>query len=276
MILYDSSKGNFIVGTKLMLSNSVGKHVIEYRIYDKAGNEAIIPTFIILDMQAPEFLLEGVENGGITDTDVSIESLDHSATMSANGTKIGNPHTFTDNGYYQIEIKDRAGNSIKLEFVINKAAFVKIDNEDVNFISQNNAIGGKLIVEADATYPLNSGYIVAKVSSLGELEYLKGVAFTDDEYHKLISGEDVEFSIIQGQTSILVAFVVSENDLNKFIIDDSQEEIDTDIAMELDYKFIAVIAAVFISFVFFVAVISKSRKQAKEREYARSRNNSLF
>ena len=247
------------------LSDQEVEYTFEYYVYDKAGNRTrLVSTVgITLDLTPPSYKLEGAENKGITDADVTLTVIEPDKVL-LNNQEVENEKTFTEDGYYRLLVKDLVGNITVVEFTINKKNFIKIGNENVTFYSQNNTSNGKFIVEAKANYPANSGYIYAKVLANGTLEYVDGALFTDEEYNLLQSGEDLEFyTPIVGNQSI-VAFVVTAEEFAKFNPVTETKGMD-DIIL---YGIAAVAIALFMGTSFIIMVKGKSKKYQEEAEMA--------
>ena len=186
-ITYRLNNGGFVTTTD---QSVVFEKEGQYWVYatDMAGNVSGIKSFII-DTTPPAYTLEGVLNGGITNGDVYLTS-EAGVTVSVNNQYIPTVYTFTENGYYKVTIRDIAANDVFLQFVINKNPTVTISNNSVTFISQNNAIG-EFVAKANKNYPKGAGFIYAKPLIDGTFEYISGTLFSDEEYSKLINGEDL-------------------------------------------------------------------------------------
>ena len=234
----------------------------QYSVYatDMAGNVAKTITFII-DKTPPEYALVGVENKGITAGDVSLVT-ENDVVVSVNGEYISTNHRFVDNGYYKVTIRDKAGNDVFLQFVINKKSNVTISGENVTFMSQNNAIN-KFIAPADTAYPRGTGFIFAKPKLDGTFEYISGTLFSDDEYSKLISGESLSYDVPGvGDENMVVAFIVTLDQLNKF----TTQTVEGDDDSALIYTFAAIGIAALGGATFYFFVIAKRKKEEQEEE----------
>ena len=234
----------------------------QYSVYatDMAGNVADTITFVI-DKTAPEYALVGVENGGITNTAVNLVT-ENDVVVSVNGEYIATNHTFTENGYYKVTIRDKAGNDVFIQFVINSNSTVTISNQNVTFISQNNAIG-QFVAKGDPTYPRGTGFIYAKPLVNGKFEYISGTLFSDEEYAKLLSGESISYDVPSvGEEEMVVAFIVPLSELNKFTTQTVEGDNDSTLVYTLGAVGIAAIGG--ISFYFFVIV--KRKKEVDEEE----------
>ena len=87
---------------------------------DAAGNSTIY-TFEI-DKTAPIGELTGVENGGVTNSNVSFSWTEKTATASLNGEPITSNTVITAEGTYTLMLTDEAGNTTTYTFVIDKTA----------------------------------------------------------------------------------------------------------------------------------------------------------
>lgn len=261
LISYRLNNGGYVTTTEQRLKLEVeGKYWV-YAV-DMAGNIGQTISFVV-DTTPPIFTLTGVENGGITNTDVTLNT-ENDVIVSVNNKDIPTNYTFTENGYYQIVIRDLAGNDVFLQFVINKNPVVKIGNENVTYISQNNAII-KFLAKADANYPKSSGFIYAKPLLEGGFAYVSGTLFSDDEYSKLIGGEDVEFAVpAVGEKEMVVAFIVTLDELNKF----TTQTVEGDDDSAIVYAIVALAVAGLLggSFYFFVVVKRKKSEEEEEEE----------
>ena len=257
-ITYRVNNGGFITTTEQSL---VFETEGQFWVYatDMAGNTSNLLSFV-LDMTPPAYSLEGVLNGGITDTDVVLVT-ENDVIVSVNNIYIPTNYTFTENGYYKVTIRDIAGNDVFIQFVINKNPVVTIGNETVTFISQNNAIGE--FVAKSSNYPKSSGFIYAKPLVNGTFEYISGTLFSDEEYTKLINGEDIIFSIPEvADDEMVVAFVVTLEELNKF----TTQTVEGDDDSAIVYALIAVALAGGIGGFFYFFVIVKRKKEEEEEE----------
>ena len=127
---------------------------------------------------------------------------------------IENNHTFENDGYYQVTIRDLAGNVVNIQFVINKGNTVMVDEKNIGILGQYNAIN-KLLVSG--SYPRNSGYMIAKPLLDGTFEYVSGKLFSEAEYQTLLSGETLEYKVSPtDDTYMFVAFIAPSDELNKF------------------------------------------------------------
>lgn len=234
----------------------------QYWVYvtDMAGNVSGVKSFVI-DKTPPSYSLEGVLNKGITNTDVHLVS-EEGVTVSVNNQYIPTTYTFTENGYYKVTIRDIAGNDVFLQFVINKNPTVTINNTSVTFISQNNAID-EFVAIASKSYPKGSGFIYAKPLLDGTFQYIKGTLFSDEEYSKLISGEDLTFDVPSvSEDEMVVSFVVTLDELNKF----TTQTVEGDDDSAIMYAIIAIAVAGLIGSMFYFFIIIKRKKDEEEEE----------
>ena len=95
---------------------------------DAAGNEAVY-TFTI-DKTAPTGTLDGIENGGATNGNVSFSWTEEGASATLNGEPYESGTVVSDEGDYTIVLTDNAGNTSTYTFKINITAPVisGIDN----------------------------------------------------------------------------------------------------------------------------------------------------
>ena len=232
----------------------------QYSVYatDMAGNVSETITFVI-DKTPPEYALVGVDNKGITSRDVSLVT-ENDVVVSVNGEYIATNYTFTNNGYYKVTIRDKAGNDVFLQFVINKKSTVTIGKENVTFLSQHNAID-KFVAPGSSSYPRGTGFIFAKPMLDGTFEYISGTLFSDEEYSKLISGESISYNVpAVDEEEMVVAFIVTLDELNKF----TTQTVEGDDGSALVYSFAAIGIAALGGAMFYFFVVVKRRKEEEE------------
>ena len=233
-----------------------------YRIYavDMAGNTSSITMFVI-DRTAPNYNLTGVLNKGVTDTSVRLVTEENALIVVNASYNIPTLYNFEEDGYYQIVIRDLAGNTVNLQFVINKTKNILVNNKTITFITQHNAI--KTIMITGTTYPRNSGILLAMPKLEGGFEYVSGKLFSESEYQLLMSGGTLEIGVSEtDDTYMFVGFVVASEELNKFgsqTVEGDQEEED---GLGYSAAIIVVIAALVGGFLFFI----KRRRKVEEEE----------
>lgn len=235
----------------------------KYKLYavDMADNVSEEISFVI-DRTMPVFDLNGVINKGITNTDVSL-SVELETTIVVNSTyNIPNNYVFTEEGYYQVAIRDLAGNTVNLQFVINKDYSVIINKTIITIITQHDAID-KFTINGTG-YPRNSGYLIAIPNVDGTFTYVNSKLFSEIEYQKLMNGETLEYSVgSSDDTFMYVAFVANSDELNKFgqtIVDDKEEKDNT-----ITYVGALVFVIGIITF-FFILFLKRRKKQQDEIE----------
>jgi beta-lactamase regulating signal transducer with metallopeptidase domain len=89
--------------------------------------------------------------------------------------------------------------------------------------------------------------------------------FSDEEYNKLISGEDVSFAVPEvAENEMIVAFIVTLEELNKF----TTQTVEGDEDSAITYAILALVIAGLIggSFYFFVVVKRKKSEEEEEEE----------
>jgi len=234
----------------------------EYWVYatDMAGNTGKTIQFII-DKTPPEYALIGVENGGITNTNVTLIT-ENDVVVSVNGEYISTTSTFTNNGYYKVTLRDKAGNDVFVQFVINNKKSVTISNRLVSFISQNNAIN-EFIAQPDPSYPRGAGFIYAKPLLDGTFEYISGTLFSDEEYSQLTSGTPIKYAVPSvGEEEMVVAFIVTLDELNKF----TTQTVEGDDGSTITYAMVALIIAALGGGTFYFFVVVKRKKEEEEVE----------
>ena len=95
----------------------------------------------------------------------------------------------------------------------------------------------------------------------GTFQYFKGVMFSDEEYSKLTNGEDVIFEVPSvGSDEMLVAFVVTLDELNKF----TTQTVEGDDDSALRYALVAVGLAGLIGGFFYFFIVVKRKKDEEE------------
>ena len=122
-----------------------GTHTIV--LTDRAGNSSTY-TFTI-DKTAPEGTLNGVENGGYTNSNVTFTWTENNLTATLNGApyyldaiiSIANNLTST----FELILTDRAGNSSTYTFTIDKTAPVGVLYDSLNQSYDNNCIVNKTL-----------------------------------------------------------------------------------------------------------------------------------
>lgn len=232
-----------------------------YRIYavDMADNISDVILFVV-DRTPPVYTLTGVLNKGITDTDVNLVVEEGTSVVVNSHYNIPTIYTFTADGYYQVTLRDLAGNMVNLQFVINKTNSITVNDKIINIMSQHNAIN-KISIQGN--YPRNSGYLLAIPLIEGGFKYVSGKLFSETEYQKLISGETIEFNVSStDDTYMFAAFVVSADELNKFETQTVDDEDDGDSTGLYIGMIIFIIAIIVFFFVFFV----KRRKREEDED----------
>lgn len=233
-----------------------------YRIYavDMADNVSTVVMFVI-DRTPPQYTLTGVLNKGITDTDVQL-IVEEGADVVVNSTyNIPTLYTFTNDGYYQVSIRDLANNTVVLQFVINKGKTITVNDKIIRIFSQHNAIDKVSI--SGTTYPRNSGLLIVSPLIEGGFKYISGKLFSEADYQKLLRGETIEFGVgPTDDTFMYAAFVVDEDELNKFgtqIVDGENEGGGNWLYI---FLFIFILCLLLFLFIFFL----KRRKEEEEEE----------
>ena len=233
-----------------------------YRIYavDMAGNTSSVILFHI-DKTPPTYSLSGVINKGITNTDVILTAEEGTSVIVNAHYNIPTLYTFRDDGYYQVAIRDLAGNTVNLQFVINKTLRVTVNDKIISILSQHNAID-KVSING-TRYPRNSGYMIVKPLLEGGFEYVSGKLFSEAEYQKLLAGETLEFGVSStDDTYMFVGFVVTADELNKFETQTVDEEDDDNFL-----TYLGIAAFIFgLFFFFFIFFIKKRKKEEEEDE----------
>ena len=234
-----------------------------YRIYavDMADNVSAITMFVI-DRTAPNYNLTGVVNKGITNTDVHLIT-EENATVAVNASQnIPTLYTFTQDGYYQVVIRDLAGNTTVLQFVINKTNTIIVNEKLITIISQHNAIDKISITGKN--YDRNSGILLVMPQIEGGFKYVSGKLFSESEYQTLISGGTLELPVSgTDDTYMFAAFVVPAEELNKFGSQTVDGDEDEDSIFGYMSAAIFVIALIAFMFIFF---LKRRRKQEEEEE----------
>lgn len=105
----------------------------EYEVGVVVGGETYFFT-VIVDSTAPEFVINGVEDGGKTNGDVSVSVTEEGATMELfrDGVLLGvyTGSAITGNGSYTVKATDLALNENEVSFTIDKEARYTIDIND--------------------------------------------------------------------------------------------------------------------------------------------------
>lgn len=100
------------------LDTADGNKTVYLKVLDGAGNEEVYTDTIELDTTKP--LISGVSNGQSYSTDVTITFTEGTATL--NGQPFVSGTTVTDEGSYVLIVTDEAGNSMTVNFTIDKSA----------------------------------------------------------------------------------------------------------------------------------------------------------
>lgn len=232
-----------------------------YRIYavDMAENRSSVYLFVI-DRTAPVYSLSGVVNKGITNTDVHLTVEENASVVVNSSYNAPSNYTVTSNGYYQIVLRDLAGNTVNLQFVINKSKTISVNNRIVGIISQHNAID-RISISGDH-YPRNSGYMLVIPRLEGGFTYVSGKIFSEAEYQKLMNGETVEFGVSPtDDTYMYAAFVVSSEELNKFETQTVDDEDEDGTAL-----YVGILIFIIALFLFFLVLFLKRRKKQEDEE----------
>ncbi len=239
-----------------------------YHIYavDRAENVSKETTFVI-DRTSPIYSLTGVLNKGITDTNVGLVTEENAIVAVNSQYNIPTLYNFTQEGYYQVVIRDLAGNAERVQFVINKSKNIIVSEKLVSILSQHNAID-KISI-AGSHYPRNSGVLIAKPLLEGGYEYVSGKLFSESEYQALQSGRTVELKVSStDDTYMLVAFVVEADELNKFgsqtVEGDDPENDDGEFVYSA--MFFVALALVIFLFIFFLKRRKKQEEEDEEEE----------
>lgn len=239
-----------------------------YHIYavDRAENVSDETVFVI-DRTPPAYSLTGVLNKGITDTNVGLVTEENAIVAVNAQYNIPTLYNFTQEGYYQVIIRDLAGNAERIQFVINKSKNIIVSEKLISILSQHNAINKVSI--AGSHYPRNSGILIAKPLLTGGYEYVSGKLFSESEYQALLSGRTVELKVSgTDDTHMFVAFVVNADELNKF----GSQTVDGDNPENDDGEFIYIamfliaIALVIFLFIFFLKRRKKQEEDDEEEE----------
>jgi hypothetical protein len=236
-----------------------------YRIYavDMADNVSEVVLFVI-DRTAPNYSLTGTINKGITNTDVNLIT-EENATVAVNASyNIPTLYTFIDDGYYQVVIRDLAGNTANIQFVINKGKQILVNDKIITIISQHNAIDKVSI--SGKNYSRSNGILIAMPLIDGGFKYVSSKLFSESEYQTLMSGGVVEIKVgASDDTYMFAGFVVSSDELNKFgsqtVEGDSSDDDDSKIGYIA--LVLLVLALVLFLFIFF---LKRRRKQEEEDE----------
>jgi len=234
-----------------------------YRIYavDMADNVSGVTMFVV-DRTPPNYSLTGAINKGVTNTDVRLITEENAIVAVNNSYNIPTLYNFIEDGYYNVTIRDLAGNTVALQFVINKAKQVMVDGKLISIISQHNAID-KVSITGNG-YARNNGVMIVMPLVDGGFKYVSGKLFSETEYQTLLSGGTIEIKVAgSDDTYMFVGFVVTSEELNKF--GSQTVEGDDDDEGVLAYG-IAAIVVIGIMLLFFVFFLKRRKKQEEEEE----------
>ncbi len=259
---YRYETGNWItVEEQTMLFTKEGV----YRVYavDMAGNISSTITFEI-DKTPPVYTLVGVDNKGITETDVNLIVEDGARVVVHSLYSVSTNHVFSSDGYYNVVIKDLAGNTVILQFTINKPKQVVVNNKIITILTQHNAINN--IEISGKNYPRDSGYMLVKPLVEGGFSYAGGKLFSEAEYQALISGNKINFGVSPtDDTYMFAAFVVDADELNKFGIQTVEGDGEDDDSKGM-YIFFILLVIMLIAGIFLFFLLRRKREEDEEEE----------
>ena len=180
-----------------------GHYVITIENFDGIKNTY---SFTI-DTEDPTVSLNGVENGGTVNTDVSLDHAER-AEFYKNGELVGEYASgtpITDDGDYRIVICDFAGNVTEVSFSIDKTAPVAtlggVDN------------GGTTKGKVTLTEPDEEVNVKVYFND-EEIEYVKGDKFTSAGAYKILVSDiygnatEYNFEILKSANGAVIALIV--------------------------------------------------------------------
>lgn len=180
-----------------------GHYVITIENFDGMKNTY---SFTI-DTEDPTVSLNGVENGGTVNTDVSLDHAD-SAKLYKNGELVGeyaSGTAITDEGEYRIVVSDLAGNAAKVSFSIDKTAPIAT----LGGVDNGGITKGKVtLTEPDEEVNVKVYF------NDEEIEYVKGDKFTSAGAYKILVSDiygnatEYNFEILESANGAVIALIV--------------------------------------------------------------------
>lgn len=168
--------------------------------------------YIAIDKTAPAGTLNGVENKGTTNGDITFEWDDEDVYKAIRYNKfntivgaVTNGEQFTKDGYYKIVLSDKAGNEAKYEFNIDKA--VNYSTDIVNKQITTSAVTFAFSEELKTLKVTNNGAEIKEASSYKDLGNY--TLYAEDLYGNSINYEftiinnisrAMDLALYQGQT----------------------------------------------------------------------------
>ena len=180
-----------------------GHYVITIENFDGMKN---MYSFTI-DTEEPTVSLNGVENGGTVNTDVSLDHADR-AEIYKNGELMGEYASgipITDEGEYRIVVSDLAGNATEVSFSIDKTAPVAT----LGGVDNGGTTKGKVtLIEPDEEVNVKVYF------NDEEIEYVKGDKFTSAGAYKILVSDiygnatEYNFEILKSANGAVIALIV--------------------------------------------------------------------
>ena len=160
-----------------------------------------------IDREEPTVSLNGVENGGTVNTDVSLDHADR-AEFYKNGELMGEYASgtpITDDGDYRIVISDLAGNAAEVSFSIDKTAPIAT----LGGVDNGGITKGKVtLTEPDEEVNVKVYF------NDEEIEYVKGDKFTSAGAYKILVSDiygnatEYNFEILESANGAVIALIV--------------------------------------------------------------------
>ena len=133
------------------------ENIYNFSATDSVGNSTIIR--IRIDKTLSEGTLNGVSNGGYTNSNVTFTWTEADAAARLNGAPYTSGTSIAEEGYHTIILYDKAGNNKTYSFTIDKTAPVGVLYDSSNKSYDNNCIINKTLnftwTESSATATLN-------------------------------------------------------------------------------------------------------------------------
>jgi len=180
-----------------------GHYVITIENFDGMKNTY---SFTI-DTEEPTVSLNGVENRGTVNTDVSLDHADR-AEFYKNGELMGEYASgipITDEGEYRIVVSDLAGNAAEVSFFIDKTAPVAT----LGGVDNGGTTKGKVtLIEPDEEVNVKVYF------NDEEIEYVKGDKFTYAGAYKILVSDiygnatEYNFEILESANGAVIALIV--------------------------------------------------------------------
>ncbi|MBR1747829.1 MAG: hypothetical protein IJ735_06450 [Clostridia bacterium] len=182
-----------------------------YRLTVTDLYENVLDLEIEIDLTAPVLTLENVRENGLSNQDVAVTCAENAVViekMTSRGAtegEIKSGTVFSDEGYYSVRVTDRAGNSTKYDFVIDKTIKYACTAEnglfttaDVSFTFSENVAQSVTLdgedAEASLRYTVPGAYVVVITDDAGNEETVSFVILNERQ-QKLVVEDTKDFFV---------------------------------------------------------------------------------